>query len=162
MPLTLTNFQTELRAAFLADPVLATVPVLIEDGVSDNQDQGEQALAEGASGVCIIIQRGTNADKVSEASGKNTQSVVFDFWVPVTLQEKVKVNRAEGGTGTGEPIIRLAERMIQAALGHPKDKPHARSFRCHEKPLTNLGVVDGIEEYVLGFLARIQVENTVS
>jgi len=129
----------------MADAELSQMAIILHGEDRDIVPEIRDALK--SKGVAIVIQSEVDGDTRDQAlSGRGT--AIMDLWIPVLIQENVKVNRALGGTGI--EIRELVQRVIGSALAYPRTAMHpSMRIKLREAALSNLTRQDGMEERLI-------------
>ena len=130
-----------------ASPKLAGVPVLKDDGTYPKTPEREKALNE--KGLLLIVWE-------IESDGLADQSITgvaaHDIYVPVVIEENVKINRAEGGTGI--EATQALQFVLEACSGKPRPSLPNRGLVLMDPPFRNFGKINGINRMVVNFSLR--------
>lgn len=125
---------------------LSGVPVLTEDGTYPKTPQREDALR--TQGLALIVWQ---IEPGSVVDSSPTGAAVVEVYVPVIVEENVKVNRAAGGTQI--PAEAAVRHVIQAATGRPDPRTAGnKAFELMDPWMRNFGCVGGVQRFVVNLV----------
>ena len=141
------EIQPAVKAALVAHPSMAGVPVLLDDGAYD-RTPGREAALKGAGVVMIVWQIASFGIPASAKDGVAAHLV----YTPVVIEENVERNR-HGGLGL--PWERLLQHGLEALSGR---RQSGIEFQLYDPAWQNLGKVDGVNRVVLNILSTSYVK----
>jgi hypothetical protein len=128
-----------------ASPALPDDIILQDDGTYPKTPQREELLR--TKGLVLIVWQ-IESEGLGDVSAAGLAK--HDLYVPVVVEENVKVNRAAGGTGI------VAEKALQYVLSACTGKrPSATSTEVllpMDPPFKNFGTVNGVRRIVANFV----------
>ena len=130
-------------------PDLAGVPVLEDDGTYPKTPEREEALR--TQGLVLIVWQ-IESDGLVDSSP--TGVAAHDIYVPVVIEENVKANRSE--TGTGIVVEKALQHVLSALCGKPADC--SRRFIAMDPPFKNFGKVNGVNRIVANVSIRAHIK----
>ena len=130
-----------------AAPKLAGVPILKDDGTYPKTPEREKALSQ--KGLVLIVWE-IESDGLADSS--TTGLAAHDIYVPVVIEENVKVNRAEEGTKI--EAVQALQYVLEACAGKPRLSPPNRGLVVMDPPFRNFGKINGINRIVTNFSLR--------
>jgi len=141
------EIQPAVKAALVAHPSMAGVPVLLDDGAYD-RTPGREAALKSAGVVMIVWQIASFGIPASARDGVAAHLV----YVPVVIEENIERNR-HGGLGL--PWERLLQSSLEALSGH---RASGTQFQLYDPAWQNLGKIDGVNRVVLNVLCTAYVK----
>ena len=141
--------QAYVAARLSAAASLAGVPVAQEDGTYPKTPAREEHLR--TKGLMLLVWQ---IEPGSVVDSSPTGAAVVEVYVPVIVEENVKVNRAAGGTGIhAEQAVR---HVIQAVTGRPDPRVGAnRGFELLDPWFRNFGCTGGVQRFVVNLSIQI-------
>ncbi len=126
-------------------PLLPDGVVLDDDGTYPKTPLREQLLAE--KGLAVIVWE-PESDGLIDTARNGT--AVQGIYVPIVVEENVKVNRS---TGTTMAALK-ALMVVQAAISGLKAPGSNEVFLPDDTPFQNLGKINGINRIVAFFTLK--------
>jgi len=124
--------------------------VLADDGTYPKTPDRERALRE--NGLCLIVWQ-IESDGLQDTSVTGLSS--HDVYVPVVIEENVKVNRAE--TGTKIVAEQALQYVLETCAGRPRPSLPNRSLVPMDPPFKNFGTVNGIQRLIANLSIRAHI-----
>ena len=144
--------QPAIKTLLDAHPAFSAVPVAVleDDGTYPKTPGREAALAD--KGLVLIVW---------QVDGETTTDSVFsgfsvgDLYVPVVVEENVKICRAVGGANL--LAEKAVQHVIEACCGKPVSVPLHRRIHLLDQPFKNFGKVNGVQRIVVNLAMPFHV-----
>lgn len=138
------QIQPAISTLLKAHPAFSAMPtIVIEDDGTYPKTPGREAVLA-AKGLVLIVW---------QVDGETTTGSVFsgfsvgDLYVPVVVEENVKICRAAGGANL--PAEKAAQHVIEACCGKPASVPLHRRIHLLDQPFKNFGKIAGVQRLVV-------------
>lgn len=143
-------FYNTLKAYAPFAPFLASEIVLKDDGTYP-KTPGREAALQG-KGLCITVWD-ILPDGVADAA--RAGATIVEIYVPVVIEENVKINRSASGTQIEG--AQALQHCLEAMVGQPRSTPGQLKVRLYDPPFQNFGTINGVRRIVANFCLPIPI-----
>lgn len=144
------EIQPFVAGRLTASSTLTGIDVLQDDGTYPKTPLREEKLQ--TKGLVLIVWEIDSEGLVDVAQ---TGFGVHDIYVPVVVEENVKVNRSD--TGTKIPALKALQFTLTAVSGQRSSPASRHVFLPMDPPFKNFGKVNGINRLVANFVLRTNI-----
>lgn len=130
-------------------PALDGVPVLPEDGTFPKTPSREESLR--SKGLLLIVWQIEPGGVIDTSA---TGAAVVEVYVPVIVEENVRVNRSDSGTGI--VAERAMRHVISAVTGNPNPREGSgRTFVLMDPWFRNMGCQGGVQRFIINLVIPV-------
>jgi hypothetical protein len=141
------DVQPWVKSLVIAHPQLAAVDVLEDDGTYPKTPERERILSE--KGLVLVIWE-IESDGLADFARGGT--LLHDLYVPVLVEENVKVNRTTSGRQM--PALQALQYVLAAGSGRKPAPTSPFVLQPMDPPFKNFGKVNGVNRLVANFTLR--------
>lgn len=141
----LEDAQAAVAALLPLHPLLAAVPVIVDNGTYPKASTREGYLR--SNGLVFIVRQ---VDGVSSVDTAQNGVSAYEFGITVQIEEDVKVNRSSGGTGI--EIQKAVRLVMESVCGKPANSQLPQTpFSIDQAVFNSSGVVEGLQVATVSF-----------